>query len=68
VKLALADIDPHIGEPGVHIRVARQPEPADVEQRSLRLIRDLQVDVFEHDDVAEILGGAVIMLCHKFLP
>ena len=31
VKLALADIDPHVREARVHIRVARQAQPLDVE-------------------------------------
>jgi hypothetical protein len=64
VELALADIDPHVGEAGVHVGVARQPEPLDVEQRCLRLVGDLQVDVLQTGDVAEILGLAVVTLCH----
>src|SRR5205823_4382274 len=46
---------------------ARQPEPADVEQIPLRLVRDLQVDVLEHGDVAQILSFAIVMLRHVHL-
>ena len=67
MKLAPADIDPHIGEPGVHVGVARQPEPLDVEQVALHLVGDLQVDMLEPGDVAEILGLAVVVLRHQIL-
>ena len=70
VELALADIDPHIGKAGVHIRVARQAKPGDVERRPEVLVGYLQVDVLKADDIAEVLGVAVVRLrlgAHGFL-
>ena len=68
VELAAADIHPHVVDAGHQVGVARQPEPADVEQRRLDLVFDLQVDVLQADDVAEILGAAIVLLAHVSLP
>jgi hypothetical protein len=59
VKLASADIDPHIGVGHHQIGVAGEPKPGDIKQRGQTLVGHLHVDVFEMDRVAEIFGGAV---------
>src|SRR6202042_2246573 len=41
---------------------------ADVKQRRLDLVLDLQVDVLKAHDVAEILGAAIVLLAHVSLP
>ena len=65
MKLAPADIDPHVGVGHHQIGVAGQPEPRDIEQCRQPLVGDLNVDVLEMDRVAEVLGGAVeIVLLH----
>ena len=70
MELALADIDPHVVGAGKHVRVAGQAEPREIEIGSGLLVRDPEIDVFEADDVADILGLAVILLlglCHLAL-
>ena len=57
MELLVADIDPHVRETHVHVGVARKAEPDDVEQRRQRLIVNAHVDVFERDDVADVLGA-----------
>ena len=64
MKLAPADIDPHVGVGHHQIGIAGQPQPGDVEQRRQPLIGDLDVDVLEMDGVAEVFGGAVEWLLH----
>src|SRR6516165_9370139 len=67
MELAPADIDPHVGGAGHHVRVAGQAEPGEVEIGGGLLVGNPKVDVFETDDVADILGLAVVLLlglCH----
>src|SRR5438067_392130 len=64
MKLAAADIDPHVAVGHHQIGVAGKPEARDIEQRGQALIRHLDVDVFEMDRVAEVFGGAVEWLLH----
>src|SRR5215212_3384673 len=64
MKLAPADIDPHIGVRHHQIGIARQPEACDIEQRRQPLVGNGDVDMLEMDRVAEILGGAVEWLLH----
>ena len=59
VKLAAADIDPHIGVGHHQIGIAGEPKPGDIKQRGQTLVGHLDVDVFEVDRVAEIFGGTV---------
>src|SRR5438094_6388849 len=55
MKLALADIDPHVVRAREHEGVAGQAEPRQVEFLRQPLIIDPEIDVFETDEVAEIL-------------
>ena len=64
MKLAPADIDPHVGVRDHQIGIAGQPEAGDKEQRRQPLIGDGDVDMLEMDRVAEILCGAVEWLLH----
>ena len=59
MKLALADIDPHVGVRHHQIGIAGQPEAGDIEQRRQPLIGHRDVDVLEMDRVAEVFCGAV---------
>ena len=59
MKLAVADIDPHVGVRHHQIGIAGEPEARDIEQGRQSLVGDLHVDMFKVDGVAEILGGAV---------
>src|SRR5690348_6306407 len=62
MKLASADIDPHVGVRHHQIGIAGQPEAGDVKQRRQPLVGDGDVDMLEMDRVAEILCGAVELL------
>ena len=64
MKLAAADIDPHVAVGHHQIGIAGQPEAGDIEQGRQPLVGHLDVDVFEMDRVAEIFGGAVEWLLH----
>src|SRR5258708_13231849 len=68
MKLAPADVDPHIAVGHHQIGITSQPEACDIEQGGQALIGHLHVDVFEMDRVAEILGGPVECLLHEFRP
>ena len=72
VELAMADIDPHVVDAGHQVGIARQTQAAHVEQGRLDLVLDQQVHMLEPDDVAEILGAAVVLLAvvpgHGCLP
>ena len=59
VKLAPADIHPHVGVADHQIGVAGQPKARDIEQRRQPLVGDQHVDMLEMDGIAEVLGGAV---------
>src|SRR5262249_11828169 len=62
MKLAHADVDPHVARTGVEERIASEPETTDVIPRRQVLIGDADIHVSEIDDVAEVLAGAVIVL------
>ena len=62
MELAHADIDPHVAGAGIEERIARQAEPGDVIMRRQMLIGDADIDVADTDDVADVLGGAVVVL------
>jgi hypothetical protein len=64
MKLAPADIDPHVGVGHHQIGIAGEPKACDVKQRRQPLIGDLDVDMFEMDGVAEVLGGTIEGLMH----
>ena len=64
MKLALADIDPHVGVRHHQIGIAGQPEAGDIEQRRQPLIGHRDVDVLEMDRVTEVFCGAVELLLH----
>src|SRR5712692_2248095 len=64
MKLASADIDPHIAVGHHQIGVAGKPEPGDVKQRGQALVGHLYVDMSEMDRGAEILGAAIEWLVH----
>ncbi len=51
VKLATADIDPHIDHACDQIRVAREAHPDDVKQYRQPLIGHRHVDMLEPDDI-----------------
>jgi hypothetical protein len=68
MKLASADIDPHIAVGHHQIGVAGKPEPGDIKQSGQALVGHLYVDVFEMDGVAEILGAAIEWLIHGHGP
>ena len=59
VKLACADIDPHVAGAGIEERVAGQSESADIIMRGNVLIVDADIDVTEIDDIADVLCGAI---------
>ena len=67
MELAAPYVDPHDVRSGHHVGVARKTERADVECRRKLLIRHQHVDVFEADDVTDILGGAVVSRRIRFL-
>ena len=60
MELAHAAIDPHIAGAGVEERIARVAETGDVKMRRLVLVVDADIDAADTDDVADILGGAVV--------
>ena len=69
MELALADIDPHVVGAGEHERVTGQAERRQIKLGRQPLIVDPEIDVFETDKVAEILGRAIVeLLCHQGPP
>jgi len=64
MKLASADIDPHIGVGHHQIGVAGEPKPGHIKQCRQTLVRNLHVDMFEMDRVTKIFGGAIEFLVH----
>src|SRR6195256_4868303 len=64
MKLAPADIDPHIGVRHHQVWVAGKAEPGDIKQCGQALVGHLYVDVLEVDRVAKIFGGAIELLMH----
>ena len=68
VKLAAADIHPHVGVGHHQIGVPGQAEAGDIKQGRQPLVGDLDIDMFEMDRVAEVFGGAVEMLLHGGFP
>ena len=68
MKLALADIDPHVVGSGEHEGVAGEAEPGQIKLGRQPLIVDSEIDVFETDEVAKILRRAIVeLLCHRAL-
>src|SRR5208282_1167493 len=67
MELAAAHVDPHVGGAGHQVRIARQAETGDVEDRRLLLIGNRYVDMFQRDDVAEVFGGSIESRLHKNL-
>src|SRR6266404_4416295 len=65
MELAHPDIDPHVAGAGVEKGIAREAETSDVVVRRQGLIADADIDVPKIDEVAEILGRAIVLLvCH----
>jgi hypothetical protein len=64
MKLASADIDPHIGVGHHQIGIAGEPETGNIKQRGQVLVGYRHVDVFEMNRVAEVLGGTIELLLH----
>ena len=62
MKLAPADIDPHVAVRDHQIGIAGQPEACDIEQRRQPLVGDGDVDVLEMNGVAEVFCGTVELL------
>src|SRR5262245_49301531 len=62
VELAHADIDPHQATAGVEEGIAGEAEAGDVIMRRQVRVADADVDVPEIDDVAQILGRAIVLL------
>ena len=62
MKLAAADIHPHVAVGDHQIGVAGEAEAGHVEQGRQPLVGDLDVDMLEMDGIAEVFGGAVEML------
>ena len=60
MKLAHSHVDPHITDPDVEVRIAREAKARDVEMRRQPLIGDVEIDVAQTDNIAEVLGGAVV--------
>src|SRR5712675_3179060 len=59
MKLAHPDIDPHDADPDVEKGIARESEGADIIVCGQALVGDVDVEVAEIDDVADIGGGAI---------
>ena len=64
VELGLADIDPHVVGAGKQIRVAGEAAAHQIEIAGRPLIGDLDIDVLEPGDIAEVLGGAIERIFH----
>src|SRR5215467_5543840 len=62
MELAHPDIDPHVAGAGVEKGIAREAETGDVIMRRQVLVADADIDVPEIDDVAQILGRAIVLL------
>src|SRR5215469_1599533 len=60
MELLPARVHPHVGGTGHHIRVPRQPQPVNVEDRGLPLVRNRHVNVLQGNDIAEILGASIV--------
>ena len=59
MELADAGISPHIVNACHQIRVTRQAKGADVKGRGLQLIRHLQIDMLQFNDIAEGFLGPI---------
>src|SRR6516225_1026337 len=69
MELAHPDIDPHVAGASVEKGITREAETGDVVVRRQVLVADADIDVPEIDDVAEILGRAIVLLvCHGVIP
>ena len=64
VKLVAANIDPHVFDTRQQIRVARQPQPDDIEDCRKALVGYPHVDMLQEHHVAEILSGTVVRVLH----
>ena len=53
------DIHPHDANAGVEIGIARQPQSCNVEMGRDALIRDVEIDVAEVDDVSQVLSRSI---------
>src|SRR5262245_39983746 len=62
VELAHADIDPHQPGAGIEKGIAGEAEAGDVIMRRQVLVADADIDMPEIDDVAQILGRAIVLL------
>src|SRR5690242_11756247 len=62
MELAHADIDPHDANPRVEERVAGEPKAADIIVCGEPLVGDVDVDVSEIDDIADVGRAAVEFL------
>ena len=68
MELAVADIDPHVVGAGEHEGIAGQAERRQIKLGRQPLVVDPEIDVFETDQIAEILGRAVVeLLRHRDL-
>ena len=47
VELLVADVDPHVCETNIQVRITRKAEANDIEQRRQRLIGYLGIDVLQ---------------------
>jgi hypothetical protein len=60
MELAASNVNPHRAGAGHQEEIVRQSQPSYVERRGGLPIGNGDIDVFECDDIAEVLGGAVI--------
>ena len=68
VELLAADVDPHVVQAHVHVRVPGQPESQNVEHYGLSLIGDRDIDVLKGNNVAEVIGLAIVTIgLHLYL-
>jgi len=64
MKLAPANIDPHIGVRHHQVWVAGKAEARRHKQCGQALVGHLYIDVFEWIEFAKIFGGAIELLMH----
>ena len=62
MELALTDVDPHVADAGHQVRVAREAEAHDIENRRQPLVRNARIDVLKANDIAEILDRSVELI------
>ena len=60
VELLAADVDPHVARTDHHVRVAGQPQAGHVERGGHPLVRHRDVDVFQRQQIADVLAAAVV--------